>query len=72
MCGRDERFGELELGSLGVFRNVMKFKTIAGPIHSMADFSAAVFISPKYAVEKVGHAASLQGEGLFDDVFTCL
>lgn len=71
MCGRDERFGELELGSLGVFRNAMKLKTIAGPIHSMADFSAAVFSSPKTAEEKVG-LASLQGAGLSDDVFTCL
>ena len=71
MCGRDERFGELELVSFGVFRNAMKFKTIAGPIHLMADFSAAVFSSPKTAVEKVGHA-SLQGAGLSDDVFACL
>lgn len=71
MCGRDERFGELELVSIGVFRNAMKFKTIAGPPHSMVEFSAAVFSSPKTAVEKVGHA-SLQGVGLSDDVFACL
>lgn len=71
MCGRDERFGELELSSLGVFRIAMKLKTIAGPIHSMADISAAVFSSPKTAEEKVGYA-SLQGAGLSDDVFTCL
>lgn len=71
VCGRDERIGQLELVSFGVFRNVMKFKTIAGSIHSMADFSAAVFSSPKTAVEKVGHA-SLRGAGLSNDVFACL
>lgn len=48
----------------------MKFKTIAGSIHSMADFSAVAFSSPKTAVEKVGHA-SLQGVGLSNDVFAC-
>lgn len=71
MCGGDERFGELEFVSFGVFRNVMKFKTIAGPIHLMADFSAAVYSSSRTAVKKVGHA-SLQGMGLSDDVFACL
>lgn len=59
-CEIDLGLIELELSSLGVFRNARKFKITAGPIHPMADLSVAVFSSPKTAVEKIG---SLQSAG---------
>jgi len=42
--------------SLDFFRNVMKFKIIAGEIHSIADFSVTVFSNPRTAMEKIGHS----------------